>query len=83
MSQQVLRMVFGPEYDIGMEKSRVAGKAEGREEGMEYGIRAMVQLLQKRSASREETANELENLYNLSAEEAAAKVDLYWQIEKP
>ena len=71
MSDRALRILFGEEMD----------QAEAK--GIEYGIRAMVLLLRKRSASREETASELENLYNLSAEEAAAKVDLYWQIETP
>ena len=95
MGQQFLRTIFGEKYDIEMEKARAEGREEGRakgyrepkaegfKKGREYGIRALVIELRRLSTTQEEAADELKNLYDLSAEEAAAKVALYWQADAP
>ena len=99
MSRQVLEIIYGPELDIKIEEGRAKGREEGRAEGeargraegeargraeeRENSFRSLITAFRKRSISQEQTANDLMELYGLSAEEAAAKVALYWNADFP
>ena len=68
--------------EAGMEKGIKEGRIEGMEEGLEQGAKALIEMCQEDSYSREETSSRLVHRLSVSRERAEEYLKKYWLFEK-
>ena len=63
-------------YDV--QETRREAREEGIKQGIEKGIKNLIKAYKKYQISKNDIADDLVELYNLSEEDARKKVELYW-----
>ena len=66
----------------GRKEGRKEGRIEGMEEGLEQGAKALIEMCQEDSYSREETSSRLVHRLSVSRERAEEYLKKYWLSEK-
>lgn len=66
----------------GIKEGRKEGRIEGMEEGLEQGAKALIEMCQEDSYSREETSSRLVHRLSVSRERAEEYLKKYWLSEK-